>query len=415
MKTLKFKLHKLNKKQYLYLRDMSHYSNNLYNYALFIVKKYFEETNKYIGYNKLEKEVKSNDNYKLLPAQSAQQILKLLDKDMRSFFSLLKRKHNGSYAGNVNLPRFKKKGGAFNIIYTYQNCTIKNNKINLYISKEYKKINSEKIEIPFTYPLDGKLKQIIVKPFNGGDFFEIYIQYEENKKEKEKLNKDKYLSIDLGLNNLATIVDTSGHQFILNGKPLKSYNAFYNKKKAQIKSELKLKNNKNWSKKLSKIENKRKWFIDNIFNQYVSFIVKHCKKNDIGNVIIGYNETWKQNINLGKKNNQKFMDIPFYKFKMKLKNKCEQNNISFELQEESYTSKCDALGKEKIKKHDMYMGKRIKRGLFQSSTNKFINADVNGSLNIMRKVIGDDFIQPIEGLMFNPIKINNFNKNFNKF
>ena len=412
MKTLKFKLHKMNKQQYLYFKNMSHYLNNLYNYALFIVKKYFEETNKYISYNKLEKEVKNNDNYKLLPAQSAQQIIKLLDKDMRSFFSLLKRKNNGSYTGNVSIPRYKKKGGTFNIIYTYQNCRIKNNNINFAVSKLYEKNNDIKVSIPFTYDLDGKLKQIIVKPFNGGNFFEIYMQYEENKKQITKLNQDKYLSIDLGLNNLATIVDTDGHSIIMNGKPLKSYNIFYNKKKAKIQSELKLKNNKHWSKKLSKIENKRKWFIDNVFNQYVCYIIKHCKKYNIGNVIVGYNETWKQNINLGKKNNQNFTNIPFYIFKRKLENKCKENGIYFEMINESYTSKCDALGMEEIKKHDIYLGKRIKRGLFQSSTGKLINADVNGSLNIMRKVIGDDFIQPIKGLVFNPIKIINFNKNF---
>lgn len=105
MKTLKFKLHKLDKKQYQCLKDFSHYSNNLYNYSLYITKKYFEETGKYLGYSKLEKEIKNNENYKLLPAQSAQQILRLLDKDFRSFFALLQRKKKGNYSSDVNIPK----------------------------------------------------------------------------------------------------------------------------------------------------------------------------------------------------------------------------------------------------------------------------------------------------------------------
>ncbi|WP_082270381.1 IS200/IS605 family accessory protein TnpB-related protein [Leptospira interrogans] len=183
--------------------------------------------------------------------------------------------------------------------------------------------------------------------------------------------------------------------------------------KAKIKSELKIKNDKHWSKKLTWLENKRKWFIDNYFNQYVSYLIKHCNQNNIGNIVIGYNETWKQEINLGKKNNQNFTNIPYFLFKRKLENKCIEYGINFIQVNESYTSKCSSLDFESIEKQEKYLGRRIKRGLFKTSKGKLLNADVNGSLNILRKVVGDDFIQPIADLMFNPIKIeNNFNKIF---
>jgi IS605 OrfB family transposase len=410
MKTLKFKLKKLTKQQYKAINDFSHYSNNLYNYGLYITKKYFEETNKYIGYNKLINEVQQNENYKLLPAQSAQQIIKLIDKNFRSFFALLRKKNQGQYTADVNTPKFRKKGNCFNIIYTFQNSRLKNNILTLDISREYKKQNNIKLKIPFNYNIDGKIKQIIVKPINKGKFFNCYIQYEEYKIEVNyELDNKKYLSLDLGLDNLAACVSSIGHSFLLNGKPLKSYNCWYNKRKAKLKSELKLKNDKHWSNQLSKIEQDRYWFIDNYFNQYVSKIIKYCIQNQIANIICGYNEGWKQEVNLGKKNNQNFVNIPHYLFKRKLENKCNEYGLNFILQEESYTSKCSFLDKESVEKHDQYLGKRIKRGLFKSFDGKLINADVNGSANIMKKVIGDViYDQPIVGLMFNPIKINCF-------
>lgn len=142
----------------------------------------------------------------------------------------------------------------------------------------------------------------------------------------------------------------------------------------------------------------------------------HCREHKISNIVIGYNKSWKQEINLGKRNNQNFTNIPYLIFKRKLENKCNEVGITFTQVEESYTSKCSALDLEKISKSDSYLGQRVKRGLFITSTGKKINADTNGALNILRKVIGDDFVQPIVGLMFNPIKIQyDFNKNFQSF
>lgn len=403
MKTLKQIVH-LDKKRYKILIDFAKYSNNLYNYSLYVANQFYKETGDYIGFKKLYHEVKANENYKLLPSQCANQIVKLVDQNFRSFFAKLKKKLNGQYSDKVQPPNFRKRGSLFNIIYTNQFAFVRNNKIDFTKSLVYSKLNKNRLYIDFTYNLDGKMKQILLKPINNGQYFIMYINYEENKKQKIELNKDKYLSIDLGINNLCTCVDIStGHSFIMNGKPLKSYNRWYNKKLAERRSEIKLKNNLNWCKSLARLNLKRNNYIDNYFNQVVNKLIKYCLRNDVGNIIFGYNESWKKDCNIGKINNQKFQYIPYLFLKTKLKNK-EIVNIIF--REESYTSKCSFLDKEKMEHQDNYLGKRIKRGLFKSSSGKLINADVNGSVNIARKVIGDViYDQPIVGLMFNPIKL----------
>ena len=414
MKTLKLKIRKLTKENHKILTDFCHYSNNLYNYANYIIRQYYFNTNKYIGLNELTKECMMNENYKLLPSQSAQQIIRLLDKNYRSFFALLRKKKLGQYNDKISIPHYKPKNGMFNLIYTYQTLRLFNKYLMINTSDSYNKLNNRKgrIKIPFTHKMDGKIKQIIIKPYKNKSF-EMYIQYEkENRKEKQyDLDKNKYLSIDLGLNNLMTCTtNMHDYPFIINGKPLKSYNQWYNKNKSNYISILKKVNNKYWSKRLENLEINRKWFIDNYFNQAVNKIIKYCIQNNIGNIIQGYNKTWKSEINIGKINNRQFVSIPYYLLLRKLQNKCDEYNINYILTDESYTSKCSFIDKEPLEHSDNYLGKRIKRGLFKSKYGIKLNSDVNGSFNIMRKVIGDVIYndQSIMNLMFNPIKINIF-------
>jgi putative transposase len=164
-----------------------------------------------------------------------------------------------------------------------------------------------------------------------------------------------------------------------------------------------------YTKKLNKIENKRTNYINDYLHKVSKYIVNYCIKNKIGNLIVGKNNLWKDSINLGKKTNQKFVQIPHSRLVSYLKYKCELSGIRFQEVEESYTSKCDSLALEKICKHESYLGKRVKRGLFQSSIGKVINADVNGALNIMKKVVSDSVVKQIidSGFLFNPIKVRN--------
>ena len=207
-----------------------------------------------------------------------------------------------------------------------------------------------------------------------------------------KLNNDRYCSIDLGINNLATVSSNVIKPFIINGKPIKSINQFYNKKLAYYKSKLK---NRKTSKKINRLTNKRENKIKDYLHKSSRYIVNHLVSNNINTLVIGYNKGWKQDINIGKVNNQKFVNVPFLTFITMLEYKCKIEGINVIINEESYTSKCSFLDDEEICKHDNYLGRRIKRGLFKTSNGIFMNADLNGSLNILKKVVGK-FSYPIE-------------------
>jgi putative transposase len=163
--------------------------------------------------------------------------------------------------------------------------------------------------------------------------------------------------------------------------------------------------NKRTSKKLQtltlKRNNKIKWSLHN----YSKYIINYAIKNNVSEIAIGYNKFWKQKVNLGVETNQSFTQIPFDTFLKQLKYKAELNGISILLNEESYTSKCSALDLEPIQKHKEYKGKRVERGLFQTANNLIINADQNGSMNIGRKVFGNDFIKFNTGCVVHPVKV----------
>jgi putative transposase len=180
---------------------------------------------------------------------------------------------------------------------------------------------------------------------------------------------------------------------------MKSVNQYYNKTKAKLQS--KLENDKRTSKRIEKLTLKRNNKINDYLHKASRYIVNQLVSKDISKLIIGYNKQWKQDINIGKRNNQNFVNIPFYKFISMLEYKCELEGVEMITHEESYTSKCSFLDNEPIKKHDSYLGKRIKRGLFRSSKGELINADLNGSYNIMRKVV-PNFTNGIEGVVVHP-------------
>ena len=203
---------------------------------------------------------------------------------------------------------------------------------------------------------------------------------------------------------------TENNAIVYSGKFLKSYNRYFNKRLAKLQSIKDKQKIKGCTKRIKTLYEKRSRYIEDAFHKYSRIIVDYLIRNRIGNLVVGYNSGWKQSIDMGKKNNQKFMQIPFARLTSYLKYKCEMVGICYIETEESYTSKCDSLALEEIKKHDSYIGKRIKRGLFQSSTGVLINADVNGSMNILRKVVGNfDCVNQIigSGQLLCPIRYSN--------
>jgi transposase, IS605 OrfB family, central region len=228
---------------------------------------------------------------------------------------------------------------------------------------------------------EANLREVRVIPKGVGYVIEIVYEKEVNP-DLDEINKDRIAGIDLGVRNLATVGNNIGEKpIIVKGGICKSINQFYNKEMGELQriyESQKIKTGKN-SKKLFDKRNRK---IKDHLHKVSRFIVDHCVKNDIGTIVIGHNEDWKQNANIGKKNNQNFVQIPFSMLINQIKYKAEENGINVILQEESHTSKCSFLDNETVEHHDQYLGKRFKRGLFRSVKGKIINADVNGAYNI---------------------------------
>lgn len=216
-----------------------------------------------------------------------------------------------------------------------------------------------------------------------------------------------YLGIDIGLDNLASCVSNNGSCFIINGRPLKSINQYYNKRLAFLKS--KLKDNKHTSKQIRSLTNKRNNKIKDYLHKASRILVNHVVSNGINAIIIGHNKCWKQEINIGKRNNQNFVSIPFNVFISMISYKATLEGINVKIVEESYTSKCSFLDNERICKHESYKGRRVKRGLFKTSFGRTINADINGAFNIIRKSEKESFdvtmLPKGRGFWWNPVRI----------
>lgn len=377
--------------------DVCHKSGLLYNYVLYQVRqgifsgKYLKE---YDLSTKLGREDQSD--FRNLPCGVSQQVVKQVFQNIKSWMKLKKdyRKNPSKYDSRPKLPKYKKCKKQNMLVFTTVTCRVKNGYI-YFIKNIVKPIKTNIGE--------NKLCQVRIIP--QATCYVVEVIYE--KKEIDlQLNKSNILSIDLGLNNLCTCISNVGVKpFIVNGRVIKSFNQWYNKTKAKRMSYI---GDKGTSRYLRFLNNRRSFWIDDKIHKISRRIINFCINNNIGNIVIGLNKGWKQDIDLGKKNNQKFVEIPFSKLIDKISYKGRLIGINVQTTEESYTSKVDHLAFETLEKHNVYLGKRKKRGLFQSSVNKLLNADVNGAIGIGRKVFGDSFVKEIidSGLAFNPIKVN---------
>lgn len=384
-------------------------SKDLYNQALYIVKSTLKNEDRFLFYNELDTIMKSltnldgEVNYRKLKAQVAQQTLKSLDKNMVSYVKSIKdwSKHKDKYKGKPKLPKFISSNGYRQVIYPNQSCSIRDGYINL--------SRTLRISIPQWNKYKDRLsnfQQVRINPLSN-DRYEVEIIYLINDVLPNG-NETTYASIDLGVDNLVTMVTSIGKPIIYNGKQIKSINQYFNKTISKYKSILEKVNKKKSSKRIKKLWNSRNNKINDIFHKVSRHIVNTCVNNGIGTLIVGYNSGWKDSIHIGRRTNQTFVMIPYETLLRYLQYKCEMSGIRFIVTEESYTSKCDSLAMEDICKHEEYLGKRKKRGMYQSSMGKIINADVNGAMNIMRKVVNDSEITSKiidSGWLFQPIKL----------
>ena len=390
-------------KRYKELMELCHLSKNLYNVVLYTIRQHWLKTkdddtvskkflNYYDVWNLLKKD---NPDFKAIDSHSAQLVIKQVEANFSGYFSLCKLKKQGKYQKKVRPLKYLPKDG-YNIISFnwFKKRDLKNGYVSLPKSKTLR------FKVKHT-----NLHFINVVPKN--DYVQVNFIYKEPEKKELEDNK-KYMAIDLGIDNLATCTSNASQTFIIDGKKVKHINHFYNKKFAEVKSQLKQKHNKEKSHRTRQLTLKRNNKIIDYFHKASRYIINQAVFKDIRTIIVGHNSGWKQEVSLGKVNNQNFVQIPFDKLIQMLKYKGKLEGIKVVEIEEGYTSKCSFLDSEEIGKHDEYMGKRVKRGLFRASSGKLLNSDVNGSFNIMRKYLkcNCDAVRPADaGFVFNPVKV----------
>ena len=405
----------LSKQQYALLKEMCRYSNNLYNVALYNIRQHYFNTKKFLTYESNYHECKTNENYGLLQAGISQQIMKVVDRSFKSFFNLIKKCKQGDYRyHDVNIPHYRKKGGMFNLIMSTNAFTIKNGFLYVAMSRDFRALHPDVKEIKIAFPKrleDKVIKEVRILPCSNGKVFKVQYVYEVLE-EVLNLDRDNALAIDLGIDNLATCVSTVGTPFIMDGRKLKSINHQWNKEIARLRS-ISMKQGIKTTDRIQRITAKRNNRVNDIMKKTARYIINYCAENNIGTLIVGYNADFKRNSNIGKVNNQNFVQIPLGDLCQQLQFLCWRYGIEYLEQEESYTSKSSCLDKDIIPEYKpeqpytgTFSGKRVHRGLYRTKNGTLINADANGSANILRKCKQNvDFDKLCNGLLASPQRI----------
>ena len=393
---------------YAWIVDECLRSKNLYNKTLFIYRQAFTgkhdnipefkdiiKHDKFIAsfalVNRLN-ELKDVDFCSMMKKNGAQQIVFQVDRTMKTWFASLKsyKKDPSKFRGRPRIPSYKKKDELNCLTYTTADAKLqKDGTINL----------RRDIKLPIHTNLKN-FQQIRLVPKTG--YIQVEIIYNKEITDSS-LDKTRAIGIDLGLNNLMAITSNIGNvSNLVNGRPLKSINQYYNKRKAHLMGLLE-KGGLKSSKRLRRLEMKRMMKIKDYLHKTSRRIVELMEQNNIGTCFIGHNKDWKQEISIGSKNNQNFVSIPYSLLINMLRYKIEEKGGVLVELNEAYTSKCSFLDNEEVCKHESYKGKRVKRGLFLSSEGKALNADINGSLNILKR--GMNFSFHFNEKFFRPTKI----------
>ena len=404
----------LSKEEYSILRETCQYSNNLYNVALYNIRQYYFQDKKFLKYEENYHVCKENENYGLLQAGVSQQTLKVADRSFKSFFNLIKKAKSGEYRfRDIKMPRYREKGGMFNLILSTNAINIKNGFLTVPMSRKFSKLHGgRQVRIPFPERLENKtIKEVRICPIYHGRYFKIqycYLQEEE----PQDVSVDNVLAIDIGLENLAACVTNTGTAFIMDGRKLKSINQYWNKQKAYYQG-IADKQRQKKTHRLNALARKRNNRTQDYIRKVARYIINYCIEHHIGTVVCGYNGDFKRSMNLGKITNQQFTQISFGSLRETLEGLCERYGMRYIGQEESYTSKASCLDLDDIPVYNpgqpytgAFSGKRVHRGLYQFADGRIANADVNGAANILRKSKQNfDFEELCKGLLGSPLRI----------
>ncbi|MHA2168622.1 MAG: RNA-guided endonuclease InsQ/TnpB family protein [Candidatus Kariarchaeaceae archaeon] len=370
-------------------------SKRLYNRANFLIRQQLDYNRKLLSSYQLMDILRYSPSFRMVSSHTGQQIIKVVVDNWKSYFKANKeyKKDPSKFFAKPNPPKYKKYQFALN--YTKYQVKLKDS--NLHFPKQmglYVKTRLNK---------DTQIHMTRILPRGYGYMLEIV--YDRKVKEKGQLNSQRIGSIDLGVNNLITCTNNIGEKpIIIKGGILKSKNQYYNKEKARLQSIYDLQGIK-FGSKLAKLQMKRYKQMEDLLHNASRVIINWCVSNKIDTIVIGYNELWKQRVNMGKRNNQNFVTIPFARIIQKLCYKAEDNGIFAKMTKESYTSKCSFIDNETIGKKKSYAGRRIMRGLYRSHQGILLNADCNGSGNIGRQVFPMRFCYGIVDVVSHPIRL----------
>ena len=408
--TQKNQLRRLSKREFDALLALTRLSKNLFNVALYECRQYFFQQRKRLTYESNYHICKSNENYRELNTDIAQQTMKVVDRSMRSFLGLLKAISIGRIDQKPKLPNYLPKEGYFPLIIP--RIRLQHGYFNVPMSRQFKKEYGEvKIQLPQRLK-DQKIKEVRIYPKYSARWFEVEYIYED-KKVETSVKPNKAIALDLGVDNLCACIDCNGHQFLIDGKRLKSINQWYNKRNAQLQSLKDKQGIKSFTNKQARLNRWRNNCVRDYLNKAARIIISHCIKHQIGKLIVGYNPGIKQKINIGRSNNQNFVQIPFWQLRRKLEALCSKYGIEYLEQEESYTSKASFYDRDSIPVYNAdspakpsFSGRRIKRGLYRTRDKHLVSSDINGSANILTKGMHRlDFQRVSSGFLANPLRL----------
>jgi len=397
---------KSNHSIYEQIDEMCFASKNLYNSANFNVRQtfFFGGQNFVPKYESLYHIMKDSEQYKALPAKISQQVLKLLAQNWTAFFAALTEYQNDDsrFTGEPKPPDYLDKNGRFCLIFTQQATSKKQ------LGKELIKLSGLGYSFETCVKLGNINKYCQSRIVPKLDHYVLEIIYEVP--DVPLKNNDSIAAIDFGVNNLMAITsNVPGFEPVLiNGRPLKSINQFYNSKRATIGSRSGLPT----SKRLSKFTTDRNHKVKDYLHRASTYVINLLDELGISKLVIGKNKGWKNGINIGKRNNQNFVQIPHAQLIDILTYKGAMKGIQVIIQEESYTSKASFLNSDFIPtykaKPDNWepSGRRVKRGLYVTNNGYSLNADVNGSYNILVKAFPNAFGIGDREVLVTPRKVN---------
>lgn len=398
------------------LDDLTFKAKNLYNHGLYLYRQSYFEHKKNprkptLTWRGIDKSLRrqGHDDILALPSKVANAVLKNLGESIKSYWKLVRLKRKGGLGQKPKLPRYlHKTNGRYPLSFNYQTFGNKRG------------TNNELILCPkgLCLPIPTKVehpKQVRIVPNRHNFIIEVIYNVEE----QELKSTSKYAGIDLGVDNFATVTfSTQNKPLIIKGLELKSINQGYNRLISKAQSLLP--DPQKTSRSIHRLWSRRSWILRTKIHQMTAFLATLFDEMQIDKVFIGKNINWKQNLPFGKAVKQRFAYLPYETFIEQLRYKCQLHGITVVAQEESYTSKASFLDNDDIPvygetENPKFSGRRIMRGLYHTSTGRLINADVNGSYNILRKGLMNNHLSfNVDNPLIHPLVVKGIGKEPNK-